>query len=89
MLLPRVFTRVEVFFYTNDPLLKVLLIILPNPSFIESRQCNGKREKKKYREDAAQKGKNIKPRGAPFSKQVWDPGEISPAPTPLGGPASN
>ena len=47
MLVLRVYTRVEVVFYTNHPLLKVLVFILPKCSFIESRQCNGKRKKNK------------------------------------------
>ena len=47
-----------------------LLIILPKRSLTKSRQCNGKRKKKKQREDAAQKGKN---------KASWGPGVASPA----------
>ena len=46
-------------------LLKVLLIIVPKTSLIESRQCNGKRVKTKQRKDGGWKGKK-KPRGAPF-----------------------
>ena len=37
---------------------KVLLIILPKRSLIESRQCNGKCKKNKQHENQAQKGKN-------------------------------
>ena len=49
----------EVFFYTNHPLLKALLIILPKRSVNESRQCSGrKRNSVKIRIE--------KPRGAPF-----------------------
>ena len=39
VLVPRIYMHVEVFFYSNHPLLKALLIILPKHSLIESRQC--------------------------------------------------
>ena len=47
VLVPRAYMHVEVYFYTNHPLLKALLIILLKRSLIESKQCNGKRKKKK------------------------------------------
>ena len=51
--------------YLSTLTMKVLLIILPKCSLIESRQCNGK--KKEQREDTVQKGeKKKKPHGAPF-----------------------
>ena len=63
--------------------MKVLLIILPKRSHTESRQCNGKRKKKKQREDAIQKSKNkIKAPWAPFLEMVGDPGEGTPVPPP-------
>ena len=46
--------------YLSTLTMKVLLVILPKRSLIESRQCNGRRKKKKQCEDAAQKGKNLK-----------------------------
>ena len=48
------YTRIEVIFYTNNPLLKALPITLLKLSFSQTMQW--KWRKKKWREDAAQKG---------------------------------
>ena len=52
--------------------MKVLLIILPNHSLIESRQCQ--ESKRKRNSDAAHKAS-------------WCPGEVSPDPPTFSGPA--
>ena len=59
--------------YLSTLAMKVLLIILPKRSLIESRQCNGKQKKKKQCEAAAHKGKNKKASWGPFSRnfKVW------------------
>ena len=41
------FGRIKIQIIGAHPVLKVLLIIIPKRSPIESRQCNGKRKKKK------------------------------------------
>ena len=46
--------------YLSTLTMKVLLIILPKRSLIESRQCNRKKKKKKQLEDAVQKDKNTR-----------------------------
>ena len=75
--------------YLSTLTMKVLLIILPKHSLVESRQCNRKRKIKKQREDTAQEGKNLKISWGPFSRKKFGaPGEVSPATPPpsLSGP---
>ena len=82
VLVPRFYTRVEVIFYTNHPLLKALLIILSKRSLIKSRQCNGKQKKRNSVKMQPRKVKIKCLVGALFSKQFGGPGEGSPAPPP-------
>ena len=72
--------------YFSHPFLKALLIILPNCSLNESRQCKeSKTKKKKYYEDAAQKGENkinLKAPWGPLSRNKFGGPEKVPPPFP-------
>ena len=60
--------------YLSTLTMKALQIILHKRALIESRQCNGKRKKKREHQDAAQEGKIKSASWGPFSrKNVWGP----------------
>ena len=62
----------------------MLLSILPNCSFVESRQCNGKRKKNEKKVEMQPRNVKINESPWPLSRNKFGgPGEVSPVPFPL------